>query len=144
VLVIDDDLDTRVFLESFLTSKGADVVTSDFPPNVALLTRHVQPDVVLLDLLSRRDHLAGLDVLGRLYGSTEAPSPPPVLLMSSGHVWLSALKERAQELGIGLVHKPFDLDHLWQMIEQTAHPSSPGAVPIPLRRPGGGEEQPAP
>src|SRR4051794_26882703 len=131
VLVIDDDPETCTFLEMFLKSRGADVVTSTFTSNVTLLTRSIQPDVVLLDLLSERDRLAGLDVLGRLYGSTQVPPPPPVLLMSGGHVWLSALKERAQELGIGLVPKPFDLDHLWQMIEQAAHPSSPDALPIP-------------
>jgi DNA-binding NtrC family response regulator len=115
--VVDDDPTILEFLEGFLKDQGAEVVTSDFPANIADLMREAQPDVLLLDILSPDNGLAGLIILGRLYGSTLVP-PPPVLLMSADEVWLSALKERAEELGIGLVPKPFDFDRLWLMIEQ--------------------------
>src|SRR4051812_32839564 len=104
VLVVDDDPATLEFLKAFLKDQGAEVVTSDFPANIADLIRQAQPDVLLLDILSPGNGLAGLMILGRLYGSAQA-APPPVLLMSAHEVWLSALKERAQELGIGLVPK---------------------------------------
>jgi DNA-binding NtrC family response regulator len=131
VLAIDDDPLTLRILEVFLTSKGADVVTSDFPEDVAELIRQAHPDVLLLDLMSATDSLAGVIILGRLYGSGQKALQLPVLLMSIDHEWLSALAPSLHQLGAGVVSKPFDLDHLWQTIEQAVSA-------YPLRgRPGG-------
>src|SRR4051794_30846394 len=129
VLVIDDDPMILELIEDVLTSRGADVVTSDFPNDFAALIRRVQPDVVLLDLRSPIDTLAGVVMLGRLYGQTQGPPPPPVLLMSADHEWLSALKDRLRDVGVTVVPKPFDVHHLWQMVEQAAQRSSNGALP---------------
>lgn len=128
VLVVDDDPAILELVEDILEDQGADAVTSDFPGDIAGLVRHVQPDVLLLDLWSPHDNLAGLVILGDLRAGPLTASLP-VVLFSADSVWLSGQTERLQELGVSVVGKPFNIHRLWQTIEQAAQPSLPGALP---------------
>jgi DNA-binding response OmpR family regulator len=129
VLVVDDDPMILELIEEVITSHGADVVTSDFPPNIEGLVRQFQPDVLLLDLTSPTDSLAGVVMLGRLYDALQGALQLPVLIMSADHGWLSALKDGLHSVGVAVVPKPFDIHHLWAMIKQAAQRSSSGALP---------------
>jgi two-component system KDP operon response regulator KdpE len=126
VLAIDDDPGTRRILEVFLKSKGADVVTSDFPGDIADLIAQAHPDVLLLDLVASSEDLDGLVILGKLRANPQTTSLP-VLLMSANHVWLSGLAVRLRDLGVGVIPKPFDFERLWQTVEQAAVGSHPCA-----------------
>src|SRR5690349_13530423 len=102
VLVVDDAPVVLDLIDDFFTSQGADVVTSDFPNDIAGLIGRVHPDVLLLDLVAPSDNLAGLVMLGRLRADP-LTATLPVLLMSADHAWLSGQAARLQTLGVTVV-----------------------------------------
>jgi CheY-like chemotaxis protein len=115
IVIVDDDLDILEFLEMLLTSEGLTVTTSDHTGDVSELIRQVQPDVVLLDLQTPEDRRAGLVVLAHLRAESET-CLLPVLLLTADH---GALRQHAAdllELGAVPLSKPFEVDHLLQLI----------------------------
>ena len=120
LLIADDHEVIRTGVKSMLEGSDIQVVAEASTGNQAIeqAVKH-HPDVVLLALMNRSETMSGLGVLGllRFFPQTETL---PVLLMSVNHTWLSALAPSLQDMSVGVVSKPFDVEHLWQTIEQAS------------------------
>ena len=106
VLVVDDEAEIRLSLESILREEGYAVATSGSAVEALALLRDVEYDVVLLDIwLPDGD---GLDVLGKV--REMALATPPEIVIISGHGTIEAAV-RATKLGAyDFLEKPLSLD----------------------------------
>jgi DNA-binding NtrC family response regulator len=110
VLVVDDEADVRALLEDFLTPKGYRVRSV---VNGAAALREVideAPDVVLLDIdMPRFGGIEALTAIQRL-------APAVKVVMISGKASVDAAKLSLAYGAFDYIRKPFDLDHLGEVI----------------------------
>jgi DNA-binding response OmpR family regulator len=100
ILVVDDKLELRTLLKSYLTQEGFDVVMAGDGQEGLFVARHEKPDLILLDLMM--PEMGGYDFM-RVY-SREADTPVIILT--------AKLEENDKVLGLELgaddyVTKPF-------------------------------------
>ena len=100
ILVVDDKLELRTLLKSYLTQEGFDVVTANDGQEALYVARHEKPNLIILDLMM--PEMGGYDFM-RLH-SREADTPVIVLT--------AKLEENDKVLGLELgaddyVTKPF-------------------------------------
>lgn len=113
ILVVDDEPDIRTFLS--LTLEASDYVVSVAEDGLegVQLARHVQPDVIILDVMM--PGLDGISVLRSLRGDPETTDIPIVLLTAKtgdADTWAG------WEAGASYyMTKPFEIDHLLDFLE---------------------------
>ncbi len=115
VLIVDDEPDIRLSLESILRDEDYVVTTSGSAVEALELIRDVEYDAVLLDIwLPDGD---GLDVLGKVRDLRL--SVPPEVIMISGHGTIESAV-RATKLGAyDFLEKPLSLDRTLLMLKNS-------------------------
>ena len=100
ILVVDDKLELRTLLKSYLTQEGFDVVTADDGQEALFVARHEKPNLIILDLMM--PEMGGYEFM-RSY-NREADTPVVILT--------AKIDENDKVLGLELgaddyVTKPF-------------------------------------
>ena len=112
VLVVDDDPELRVLLETCLRVEGYDVLTAQNGSDALSLARQAPPCLILLDLM-----MPVMDGIEFRRAQQRAPElrDVPVVCLSAHH------KARQTALDLGLndcLGKPFDLDDLISVVRR--------------------------
>jgi CheY-like chemotaxis protein len=105
ILIVDDELSFLRTVATALRSSGFEtIIASDAEMALALL-KSLRPDAMLIDV-----QLPGIDgvELARRVKDDEQHKDVPVILMSA--------YGRPVEYGNGFIAKPFDLDHIDQLL----------------------------
>jgi two-component system alkaline phosphatase synthesis response regulator PhoP len=100
ILVVDDKLELRTLLKSYLTQEGFEVTTADDGQEALYVARHEKPNLIILDLMM--PEMGGYEFM-RVY-SREADTPVVILT--------AKLEENDKVLGLELgaddyITKPF-------------------------------------
>jgi two-component system, chemotaxis family, chemotaxis protein CheY len=112
ILVVEDDQSVASLLQGVLGSYGYDVELAD-DLSVLQASREHLPDLILLDLLM--PVVSGDEAARELHDLPETSDIPIVLMSGAPDV-----EQRAAELGVaGVLHKPFDLDDLLDVVKRT-------------------------
>lgn len=112
VLLVDDDAELTDILHDYLEDKGLQVTEAGSARQALYLLKHSGPyDLVLLDI--GLPDLDGLAVLERL--RLDGYDLPVVMATAESN---SLKVRRARQLGVSAyLLKPFDLDHLVQIVD---------------------------
>jgi len=109
VLVVDDEKDSRVLIEHFLTEFGCQVFSAANGVEGLEMARQVQPDLMTLDLIM--PEMTGWDVLKKAKADPTLRAIPIVV------VSVVANEGRGKLLGaVDLVNKPFDREDLLRVL----------------------------
>jgi DNA-binding response OmpR family regulator len=127
ILVVNDTQEIlelfRIFLEE---EEGYEVVLSGFPIQHIKEVEHINPDLIILDLVFG-DEKTGLQMLQMLKMQRSTAAIPIIVCTAA----LDVVREQEGYFvsqGVHVVYKPFDLDHLItnvkQLLESHEHVSS--------------------
>jgi len=84
ILIVDDEEDNVQVLRRILAAEGyTNVSSTNHPEEVEYLTREMDPDLILLDIIMPR--MSGQDVLRQLQQIDEGALYRPVLVLTSDH-----------------------------------------------------------
>jgi CheY-like chemotaxis protein len=113
IVILDDDEDTLEVLSDILQDEGHDVHRRELLFEDLAEVERLAPDLIIVDLFMGAKR-AGWEFLQRL--KAYAPTAPiPLILCTAGH--LSPEEESmAQDQGVPIVYKPFDLDELTHLV----------------------------
>lgn len=130
VMIVDDDQDIRDTLRMALEDEGYVVEeASDGIRALAQLRTAHEPMVVLLDLMM--PNMGGAGVLDAVAKDQHlAKRFAYVLVTADSSTQPVAFVRQMHELGVPLIGKPFDLDHLFRVIEESGRRlrSTPGGT----------------
>lgn len=128
VLIVDDNPDILLLLETNLRRAGFGVVKAGDGEMALRSIQEDHPDVVLLDLMM--PVLDGWGVLERMDGK----DGPPVIIISAATSQTNV--DKAYEMGaVGYITKPFSLAEMIEKINQVlAAPDPAEAQPTPADR----------
>jgi CheY-like chemotaxis protein len=139
VLVVDDDASIRQVLRLTLEEEGYAVLeAADGLGALDMLRAAREPLVVLLDFVMPR--LTGEDVLAALAADPDLAALHACIFLSANADMLSARCRRlVAALGVPVMRKPFDVDHLLRVVGEAAarlaYPAAAmGRVPVALFR----------
>lgn len=118
MLVVEDELVTRNLLRDVLVDAGYQVVTAEdgAAALAALDRRDAWPDLVLLDM--RMPFMDGPTFFECLRSRPETVRTP--VLVVSGTLRRSV---RGEVQGIRIMHKPFEVSHLLDVVAEMVSPS---------------------
>ncbi len=109
VLVIDDEVDSRVLMQHYLGEFGCEVLEAASGAEGMAMAREHRPDLITLDL--QMPEMDGWEVLRRLKADAEVKDIPVVV------VSIVASEGRGRLLGaIDLLNKPVDRTHLLRVL----------------------------
>jgi DNA-binding NtrC family response regulator len=111
VLCVDDEKEILDALTEFLTLHGYEVVTAQNIGDAFMLLAVAPPDVVLLDIGMPR--IDGMTALRRIRDSHRQL---PVIMLTT-NADLALARDTLRRGAFDYVAKPFDFDHLRQVIE---------------------------
>ena len=112
VLIVDDNPDILLLLETNLRRAGFGVVKAGEGETALRALDEARPDVILLDLMM--PVLDGWGVLERLEGRSDTP---PIIIISAATSQTNV--DRAYELGaVGYITKPFSLTEMIDKINE--------------------------
>ncbi len=113
VLVVEDDRETRELLASCLEHSGIPVIMASNGKEGLERLAHEEPCVVLLDLMMP---VMDGEQFRRAQVRDSRLARIPTILVTAVH----DAAERAKELGVGLLPKPFNLDDLVWVVRSIA------------------------
>lgn len=115
LFIVDDDYDILLSLSMWFKKMGYEVAT--FENSRAMFTAMQQsvPDLVLLDINLQGED--GRDICKQI--KTDAATKCPVILFSANYPALEGYIERYAD---GILHKPFDLQEVLQMVKSHMNP----------------------
>lgn len=116
VMVINDDQDILALYEELLKEEGYDVITSKLAFEHPAAIEMLRPDLVMLDLKfgTRIEGWKMMQKL-RLYRPT---AKIPMILCTAAVREAREQEEHLRSEGIGIVYKPFAIDHLLLAVRQ--------------------------
>ncbi|HAM34709.1 MAG TPA: two-component system response regulator [Elusimicrobia bacterium] len=118
ILVVDDDPGiARLLLR--LLSRDYDLIVSDSGKDVLPAYQKHKPHLVLLDI--KLPDTCGIEILKSLL----ARDPKALVIMLSGNVHLRVARETMKLGAVEYICKPFDFDHLKELIRSTLEQSRP-------------------
>jgi len=112
VLVVDDEPDTRVLMQTMLERNGFEVITADGGSDALAYLARDTPSLILLDL--EMDDMNGWEVLSMLRGHPRFGTFKVVVV--------SGAKGSVPKWA-GYLRKPFRLDALLELLEGGVKPS---------------------
>lgn len=112
LLVVDDELSMREFLEIMLSREGYRVKAAETGGRASAMLEDESFDLVLCDI--RLGDISGLDVLRR----AKAVNPDTVVIMISAYATAENAVEAMNEGAYDYLPKPFDNDELKQTISK--------------------------
>ncbi len=116
ILVADDDRSIAEMLEQSLSEEGYEVAKSVQSLRFYDAVREYRPDLILLDLLM--PYLEGEDELRLMQLSSDTANIPVIVITAKADVQKD--EPTLRKLGVRhIVTKPFELDHLLRLINQT-------------------------
>ncbi len=117
ILVVDDELSIREYLEVLLSRAGhqAELADSLVAAKVALAARHF--DLVISDFRIGKD--SGIDVLK----TARALSPPPEVILITAYGTPASAVEAMRQGAYDYISKPFDNDELLLLVERAVEKS---------------------
>jgi PAS domain S-box-containing protein len=118
VLVVDDDLATRTFIQFILEEEGYDVLTASGGMEALDLAASEQPDIITLDILM--PEIDGFHVLDELKKDPDTADIPVCIT--------SIIEEKAKGYRLGAldyITKPFDREDLLEGISHILSPEAP-------------------
>ena len=108
IFIFDDDPNVVEMLGFMLASQGQIVAAQDSDAAMRMLQELV-PDLVLVDLVARRNRTSGTDII-RMLRADSRTQAKPIIAMSAGN---ADVLRGAHEAGADLIiRKPFDLRRL--------------------------------
>jgi CheY-like chemotaxis protein len=116
-LIVDDEADTREFLENFLQSEGYTVRCARTAGEAFLKLAEFMPDLILLDIM-----LPGLDGLKAAEALRDDPYTTGIPIVHITARKDAAARARAAEMGLPLLEKPFTCAQLQEMIAKAMGP----------------------
>lgn len=116
IMVINDDQDILELYSALLSDEGYDVITSKLAFEHPAAVELVRPDLVLLDL-KFGTQLEGWKMMQklRLYRPT---AELPIIVCTAALREAREQEEHLRSEGIGIVYKPFAIDHLLLAVHQ--------------------------
>lgn len=111
LLAVDDEREVLETLAEFFTLRGYEVVTADNAGDAFMLLAAAPPEVVLLDIGMPK--IDGLTALRRIRQS----HPELPVIMLTANVDLELARRTLTSGAFDYVAKPFDLEHLIQVVE---------------------------
>ena len=115
ILIVDDEMDTRLVLEKGLIAEGYSVITAYNGNNALSIARSKYPDLIILDRVL--GDMLGEEVAAKL---REGPKTRNIPI-----IFLSALFSKKDEVEKGYIFsnekmfaKPYDMEKLLTTIEQ--------------------------
>ncbi len=127
ILVIDDDEAIRSFLQLALTAEGYAVETAGDARSALAVVAHTRPGLILLDY--DMDDMDGAE-FGRAYRSIQSP-PAPLLVLTAGPDGRTAARQAGAD---EFLSKPFELDHLLEVVERHVPRGTAGKPERPGRQ----------
>ncbi len=115
ILVVDDELSMREFLEILLEKEGYQVVSAESGEKALSLIEESDYDLFLLDI--RLGGLSGIEVLK----AAKAKNPNAVVIMISAYASTETAVEAMNAGAFDYVPKPFDAEELKQTIQSALH-----------------------
>jgi DNA-binding response OmpR family regulator len=116
ILVADDEVSIADLLAQSLTEEGYEVQKNVQSLRFYDAVREYQPDLILLDLLM--PYLEGEDELRLMQLSPDTAGIPVIVVTAKPDV--ARDEQTLRQLGVRhIVRKPFDLNHLIQLVRQT-------------------------
>ena len=110
ILIIDDNEDILELTEFLLNEKGFQVIASS-TPHILFELSQINPDLILLD-----EHLDGIKGHEQciILKSAETTKHIPVILLSAAF----GIEKIAEDcLADGFIKKPFDIDYLYEVVD---------------------------
>jgi CheY-like chemotaxis protein len=125
ILVINDSPEFLALMRDFLTDEGYSAELHASGDGVLERVHAVSPALIVLDLVL--GEIDGWVVLTQLRADERARHIPVILCTAASE---RARRHDAELLGVGVqvLEKPFDLDHMLAMIVELTTPSSPGGL----------------
>jgi CheY-like chemotaxis protein len=124
VLIVDDEMDMRLFLSTLLESHGYRPVTRRDGKDGMVSVRDDRPDLIILDIMMPGD--GGVAMYSRLKGEAAYADIPVIMLSavaaSSFRHFLAMLNaQRSQPVPepLAYLEKPLDHDQLLQLVQDT-------------------------
>ena len=134
ILVINDSPDILNLFADLLTDEGYRVTTDTFMAEMSILYEHVrtiQPDLIILDMIIGREALGWQ--LAQLLKMSPQTSRIPLILCTGAVKQVEELATHLNNMAIGVVIKPFEIDRLLEVIDRTwekvADPASLALMP---------------
>ncbi len=112
ILVVDDEEGMREFLELMLTQKGYEVTVASGGKEALHALRERPFNIVIADI--RMEPVSGLDVLRE----AKKIQPDTVVIMISAYASAETAMEAMREGAYDYLPKPFDIDEMYQVIEE--------------------------
>jgi CheY-like chemotaxis protein len=109
VLVVDDELDVRIFLETLLKKHGYGVITAENGVRGLELVREQRPDLITLDLMMPKQ--SGTDMYRRLQKDDDLAKIPVIVIsgLSGRHLAVPA--------PLAVFDKPIDPEEFIGVVE---------------------------
>ncbi|MBF6591017.1 MAG: response regulator [Ktedonobacterales bacterium] len=119
-LIVDDDREIRATLTALLKEEGYPVaVAGDGAQALPILRDDPHPLVVLLDVMM--PHMSGIEVLRAAEADPRLLRKRAYLLTTANaHILTPDFRALLARLAIPIVPKPFDADHLLELVERAA------------------------
>jgi CheY-like chemotaxis protein len=119
-LIVDDDRAIRATLRDLLSDEGYAVTEAgDGAQALPILRDDPHPLVVLLDAMM--PHMSGMELLNAVEADPELRRQRAFLLITANaHVLAADFRAQLKRMAIPIVPKPFDTEHLLQLIEDAA------------------------
>jgi len=111
VLIVDDDMEILSAVQTAFTHHGAQVHTANDGNKAVEMTRRIQPDLILLDMMLPRR--SGFLVLEQIKPNKESGVKPYVIMLTANEGKRHELY--ARHLGVdAYLHKPFSMERLME------------------------------
>ena len=130
VLVINDTPEILDLFQDLLGEEGFNVVPDRFTLEVGLLLKRVEelrPDLIVLDYIIGREDL-GWQFL-QLLKLDRATRDVPVIICTGAVRQVQEMEAQLDKMGVAVVLKPFDIDHLIAVINKVLAAAAEQADP---------------
>jgi CheY-like chemotaxis protein len=117
VLVVNDTPEILDLFQLLLSDEGFKVTVDRFTVEMAEMhsrVRNMKPDVIVLDYLIGREE-SGWQFLQMLKMDRQTRDIPIVICTGAAHQ-VQQIRSHLDEMGVEVVLKPFDIDHLLEVI----------------------------
>lgn len=115
VLIVEDDRDIREPMRELLQEEGYTVeCAATGNEALKMLQSSLAPGIILCDLMM--PNMNGIEFIGALREKKLQSVEKVVILSAANHA-----KTTADELGVGFLRKPIDLDDLLKMVHEYCH-----------------------
>lgn len=113
ILVVDDETEIQKVLSQILVRKGYVVQTAGNGLEALKIIRKIKPDIVLLDIMMPK--LDGIETLRRI----KALHENVIVMMVTAYGSIKTAREAMRFGAYDYITKPFDMDFIYQIIEES-------------------------